>query len=97
MIQTCRGLGVRVYADAVINHMSGGGNDSLNHRNGSDDWCSEWGPKQSTGTTPYFTHNWTYEYAENTGLIPGLEYPRAALNPTDFHCERSLNSWSDPF
>lgn len=27
MIQTCRGLGLRVYADAVVNHMSGGGND----------------------------------------------------------------------
>lgn len=27
MIQTCRKAGVRVYADAVVNHMSGGGND----------------------------------------------------------------------
>jgi alpha-amylase len=27
MIQTCRSHGVRVYADAVVNHMSGGGND----------------------------------------------------------------------
>lgn len=69
----------------------------LNHRNGSSDWCSTWGAKESTGGSPYFTHNWTYEYPENTGLIPGLEYPNAAYIPTDFHCERSLNSWTDPF
>jgi alpha-amylase len=97
MIQTCRAAGVRVYADAVINHMTGGGNDILDHRNGSSDWCTTWGGKTTTGTSPYFTHNWTYEYSENTGLIPGLEYPNAAYIPTDFHCERSLNSWSDPF
>jgi alpha-amylase len=35
MIQTCRAAGVRVYADAVVNHMSGGGNDIWpSHRNG---------------------------------------------------------------
>ena len=28
LIQTCRALGVRVYADAVINHMVGAGNDA---------------------------------------------------------------------
>lgn len=38
-----------------------------------------------------------YEKSENTGLIPGMEYPAAALISTDFHCERVLNSWSDPF
>lgn len=26
-----------------------------------------------------------------------MEYPGAAYIATDFHCERSLNSWSDPF
>jgi alpha-amylase len=99
MIQTCRAAGVRVYADAVVNHMSGGGNDVLNHRNGSSSWCSTWGGKGTTGEkqSPYFTHSWTYEYSENTGLIPGLEFPNAAYIATDFHCERSLSSWTDPF
>ena len=100
MIQTCRAAGVRVYADAVVNHMSGGGNDILNHRNGSSSWCTTWGPKSTSSEespSPYFTHNWTYEYPANTGLIPGLEYPNAAYIATDFHCERSLSSWSDPF
>jgi len=101
MIQTCRAAGVRVYADAVVNHMSGGGNDILNHRNGSSSYCSTWGGKGTSDVSgkgsPYFTHNWTYETAENTGLIPGCEFPNAALIATDFHCERSLSSWTDPF
>lgn len=99
MIQACRGVGVRVYADAVVNHMSGGGNDVLDHRNGGSDYCSHWGGKSTTGESPspYFTHNWTYEKSDNTGLVPGMEYPNAAYIPTDFHCERPLNSWTDPF
>jgi len=94
MIKTCRSMGVRVYADAVVNHMSGGGNDVWpGHRNGGGNYCNTWGPKGSTGSSPYFTHNWTYEKSENTGLIPGAEFPSAALIATDFHCERVLNSW----
>ena len=26
-----------------------------------------------------------------------MEYPNAGYIATDFHCERSLNSWTDPF
>ena len=96
LITTCRSHGVRVYADAVINHMSGGGNDIQNHRNGSGS-CSKWSGKEGQAGSPYFTHNWTYEYNENTGLIPGCEYPSATYHAMDFHCERSLNSWTDPF
>jgi alpha-amylase len=77
--------------------MSGGGNDILDHRNGSSSYCSTWGGKTTTGESPYFTHDWTYEFNENTGLIPGLEFPSATYNPLDFHCERSLSSWTDPF
>ena len=98
MIQTCRAAGVRVYADAVVNHMSGGGNDVWDsHRNGGSNYCSYWGPKVSTGNSPYFTHSWTWQNSNNTGLRPGLEFPSAAYIPTDFHCERSLNSWTGLF
>ena len=97
MIETCRSHGVRVYADAVINHMSGGGNDLLNHRNGSSSWCTHWSGKDSQDKSYYSTHTWVYEYNENTGDIPALEYPSAAYNNQDFHCERSLSSWNDPF
>lgn len=97
MIETCRSHGVRVYADAVVNHMTGGGNDKLNHRNGNSDWCTDWSGKSSTDDSYMSTHNWTYEFNENTGLIPGCEFPSAAYNAMDFHCERGLSSWTDPF
>ena len=59
MIQTCRKAGVRIYADAVVNHMSGGGNDVWpEHRNGGGGgYCAKWGAKESTGGSPYYTHN----------------------------------------
>jgi alpha-amylase len=61
MIHTCRKVGVRVYADAVVNHMSGGGNDMwTSHRNGNGGNCAHWGPKESTAGSPYFTHNFMY-------------------------------------
>ena len=99
MIQTCRQAGLRVYADAVVNHMTGGGNDVWpEHRNGGGGGsCATWGAKDTTGNSPYFTHNFMFENSNNTGLRPGLEYPAVPYNPTDFHCERGLSSWTDPF
>jgi alpha-amylase len=38
-----------------------------------------------------------FQNSNNTGLRPGLEYPSVPYIATDFHCERSLNSWTDPF
>lgn len=98
MIDTCRAAGVRVYADAVVNHMTGGGNDVWDsHRNGNGGGCDYWGPKASTGSSPFFTQDFMYKTSNNTGEQPGMEYPAAAYIATDFHCERSLNSWTDPF
>lgn len=98
MIQTCRAAGVRVYADAVVNHMTGGGNDVWDsHRNGNGGGCDYWGPKASSGGAPFFTQEFMYKNSNNTNLPPGLEFPGAAYIQTDFHCERSLNSWTDPF
>ena len=46
-IAACRKVGVRVYADAVVNHMTGGGNDANpKHRvsqGGTN--CNTWGAK----------------------------------------------------
>jgi len=98
MIQTCRKAGVRVYADAVVNHMTGGGNDIwASHRNGSGGGCTYWGGKDSTGGSPYFTQDFDWQVSNNTQIQPGQEYPNAQYIATDFHCERSLNSWTDPF
>ena len=95
MIHTCRSLGVRVYADAVVNHMSGGGNDRWpEHIAGN---CATWGPKSSTAGSPYYTHDFLDHNSEQTGKRPGLEYPSVPYGPEDFHCERSLGSWNDPF
>ena len=107
-IQTCRKLGVRMYADAVINHMTGGGNDANdNHRN-PDANCATWARKNSslainslhsaiaTGPSPMYTQSYVYTEGKYSSQPPSQEYPAAHLGPTDFHCERALNSWNDP-
>eukprot|EP00935_MAST-01C_sp_MAST-1C-sp1_P001583 g1583.t1 len=119
MIHACRKAGVRVYADAVINHMSGGGNDAnYAHRNGNGGSCTTWGAKttsmamhnsadtrtitsrgagaNTTGGSPYYTQNYAYECSKTTGRPPSQEFPAVPFGPVDFHCERVLNSWTDP-
>ncbi|RLN61624.1 hypothetical protein BBJ28_00013938 [Nothophytophthora sp. Chile5] len=96
MIQTCRSNGVRVYADAVVNHMTGNGNDVILHRGESDGTCWIWGEKSSAKHSPYFTTDATYGVSEYTNARPALEYPAVPYSPTDFHCERSITSWDDP-
>lgn len=98
MIDHCRSKNVRVYADAVVNHMAGNGNDmSPDHRNGNGGWCNHWGPKNSAAGSPWFTTGFLFENNEFTGVRPGLEFPAVPYDTLDFHCERSLNSWSDGF
>lgn len=92
MIQTCRRAGVRVYFDAVLNHMSGNGNDIQNHRNGD---CSLYSGHNATAGSPYYTWGQTFLINPFTGTRPTLEYPAVPYGPTDFHCERSLSSWTD--
>ena len=97
MINTCRQNNVRVYADAVVNHMTGCGNDKFpDHRTGSSTSCSHWAAKNSTAGSPYYTHCYQYENVSYTGLRPGTEFPAVPYGPLHFHCERSLNSWTDP-
>ena len=95
MINTCRKHGVRVYSDAVINHMAGNGNDMYaDHRNDSGS-CVHWGPKAGSAGSPWWTTGWQYEDNAYTGKRPGLEFPSVPYTSSDFHCERSLNSWTD--
>ncbi|RYG69973.1 hypothetical protein EON64_01395 [archaeon] len=107
-IQTCRSLGVRVYADAVINHMTGGGNDANPQHRNPNAGCATWGGKNNslsmnslnsaieTGPSPMYTQSYVYTESNYTGKPPSQEFPAAHLGPTDFHCERALNSWTDP-
>jgi hypothetical protein len=99
LIQTCRGFGVRVYIDAVLNHFTGAGNDHNQHRQPIG--CVKWGNKTSSAPierqSPFYTHAFTYQYNVNTGKSPSNEFPGAALGPEDFHCDRPADSWGDLF
>lgn len=98
MINTCRKNNVRVYADAVVNHMTGCGNDQFaDHRTGSSSYCNHWGQKSSGAGSPFFTQCYQYENVSSTGNRPGTEFPSVPYGPLHFHCERTLNSWTDPF
>ena len=95
MINTCRKHGVRVYSDAVINHMAGNGNDMYaDHRNSAGS-CVHWGPKAGSAGSPWWTTGWQYKDNDYTGKRPVLEFPAVPYGPSDFHCERSLSSWTD--
>lgn len=108
-INKCRSLGVRMYADAVINHMTGGGNDANPYHRNPDAGCAQWGTKNSSlsinsvgtapdsGPSPMYTQCYSYTEGKYTGLPPSQEFPAAHLGPTDFHCERSLNSWTGSY
>merc|ERR1719210_1603771 len=95
MIHTCRSLGVRVYADAVINHMSGGGNDANPHHRNPQAGCTKWPNKTSSlpgGSSPFYTQDFAYTVGAHTGKQPLQEFPAVPYGPLDFHCERALSS-----
>lgn len=94
MINTCRSKNVRVYADAVVNHMAGNGNDMFpSHCSGNVYWPN----KGSSAGSPFYSQGFAYENWKFTGSRPGMEFPAIPYGPLDFHCSRSLNSWSDGF
>ena len=90
MIKTCRKHGVRVYADAVINHMTINGMDLQNHRfNDSEQYLV--GEKYSTYNSPFWTPYQTYEKNPFTNRGTNcLEYPAVPYGPMDFHCEKII-------
>ncbi|KAH6914463.1 alpha amylase [Coprinopsis sp. MPI-PUGE-AT-0042] len=92
MINACRRAGVRVYADAVLNHMSGTGVDVQNHRKSN---CDVYSGHNGTANSPYYTFGNTYLINPFTKTRPTLEFPAVPFGPTDFHCERSLNNYND--
>ena len=88
MIRSCRSAGVRVYADAVINHMTGSGNDIQDHRNPQGSSCALWGAKNSTAGSPYFTAGYTFDYNPHTQQRPAQEFPSVPYMPTPIHRQR---------
>jgi len=98
-INTCRSYGLRVYADAVVNHMTGAGNDASLHRNPGAG-CTTWPPKNTSAginLSPFYTPAYTYEVNDYNGRgNNALEFAGVPYGPADFHCDKSLNSWTDP-
>ena len=95
MIKTCRSKGVRVYADAVVNHMTYNGMDLQNHRFDSDD-AKLVGEKYSSGNSPFWTPYKTYEINPYTKRgTNALEYPKVPYGPMDFHCQTLINNYQD--
>lgn len=98
MINKCRSHGVRVYHDAVVNHMTSGGNDAQWHRN-PNAGCTYWPPKNSSAgenLSPFYTHSYTYKFNERGEPSNVLEFPGVPYGPMDFHCDKALNSWGSP-
>ena len=89
-IYNCRKAGVRVYADAVINHMTGGGNDANPKYRNPNAGCATWGIKNSSLVTPggssgpshMFIQSYIYSTNEYTTDPASQEFPAAHLGPT---------------
>ena len=94
IVNRCRAVNVRVYAEIVINHMTGDSND-MNpiHYN---DGCVTWGPKTGSGGSPFYTHSGQISNNYYTGQPPANEYPSVPYMPSDFHCGRGITDWKDP-
>ena len=95
MIKTCRKYGVRVYADAVINHMTYNGMDLQKHRFDEKHKDLE-GEKYSSGRSPYWTPLQTYEINPYTKRgTNALEYPAVPYGPMDFHCNKLITDYKN--
>ena len=95
MIKTCRSKGVRVYADAVINHMTYNGMDLQKHRPiyKFDYLESE---KHSTANSPFWTPYRACEINPYTKRGTNvLEYPGVPYGPMDFHCQKEIVNYKD--
>ena len=95
MIKTCRQHGVRVYADAVINHMTYNGMDLQKHRF-DEEHKDLAGEKYSSGKSPYWTPLQTYEINPYTKRgTNALEYPAVPYGPMDFHCHKPITDYTN--
>ena len=94
IINRCRAVNVRVYAEIVVNHMTGDGNDMNPIHYTST--CQVWGPKEGSGGSPFYTKGNQISYSYYTNKPPANEYPSVPYFPSDFHCGRGISNWDDP-
>ena len=95
MINTCRSLNVRVYAEVVINHMTGVGNDCYDNHTLSD--CTHFGAKGGSAGSPFWRYGHIIENNPYTNNRFMGEYPSVPYFPSDFHCFSEIKNWDDPF
>ena len=97
MINRCRASNVRVYAEIVINHTTGDGNDvNPLHYSGTSAPCITWGPKPGSGGSPFFTASYQVQNNYYTNKPPCNEFPAIPYFPSDFHCGLTIENWDDP-
>ena len=90
MINKCRSKNVRVYAEVVINHMTGEGNDCY------DNHCDNQPEKRGSGGSPFWTFGNINENNPYTNQKFQNEYPSIPYFPSDFHCFGEIVDWDDP-
>ena len=97
MINRCRANNVRVYADIIINHTTGDGND-MNpiHYYDFESDCNTWGPKTGSGGSPFYTCAYQINNNLYTNQPPANENPAVPYFPSDFHCKREIEDWDIP-
>ena len=93
MINICRSYNLRIYADVIINHMTGNGYDTYDDH--LSESCAHWGARSSSGGSPFWTVGFRYENNPYTNKEPALEYPAVPYFPTDFHCKKDIYNWND--
>ena len=89
MINNCRNNGIRIYSQVVINQMTYNGNDVYANHYGNN--CYFWGPKTSSGGSPFYTVKGRTEKNTNTGLKPIFEYPSVLYCGSDINCLEIYN------
>ena len=94
IINRCRAVNVRVYAELVVNHMTGDGHD-MNSRHYTST-CIQWGPKEGSGGSPFYTQANQISLNYYTNKPPANEYPSVPYFPSDFHCVKGISEWDDP-
>ena len=90
MINKCRSKNVRVYAEVVINHMTGEGNDCY------DNHCDNQLEKRGSGGSPFWTFGNINENNPYTNQKFQNEYPSVPYFPSDFHCFGEITDWDNP-
>ena len=94
IINRCRSYNVRVYAEVVINHMTGAGNDCYENHTLND--CTHFGAKEGSAGSPFWRYGYIIENNPYTNNRFMGEYPSVPYFPSDFHCFSQIKNWDDP-